>query len=82
MFQCLVDTLDSLDSIRDLNNSRSAANVFEIGFQIRGFHGGALLDNKKPGFLVKPGFYFYHQIISVASSQDRKPVQMIAYSAF
>jgi hypothetical protein len=56
MFQCLVDILDSLDSIIDLNNSRSAANVLEIGFQVRGFHGGALSDTKKPGFLVKPGF--------------------------
>ncbi|WP_333203968.1 hypothetical protein [Microcoleus sp. B5-D4] len=28
----------------------------EIGFQVWGFHGGALSDTQKPGFTKKPGF--------------------------
>jgi hypothetical protein len=31
---------------------------------------------------LKPGFYTSHKIISRASGRERKPVQMIAYSAF
>jgi len=38
--------------------------------------------NKKPGFRLKPGFYISPKIISRASSLERKPVPMIAYSAF
>ena len=56
MFQCLVDKVDSQDSIIDLNNSGNATTGFRLALKVRGFHGCALSDNKKPGFLVKPGF--------------------------